>query len=86
MKIFRNVEDFFFGAGGGGVCISSRPESVLAIKSLLNAAYLTTKSIAASTKRFRKILLCHRTIKTQFLTGLDCAASASVVVKIFSSG
>ena len=35
MKIFRNVEVFFFGAvGGGGVCTSSRPEFALAIKSI----------------------------------------------------
>ena len=56
MKIFRNVEDFFFGAGGGGVRTSPRTEFALAIKSLLNAAYIITKTIAASTKLCTKVI------------------------------
>ena len=49
MKIFRNVEDFFFG-GGGESGMSSRTCGLLFIKSLPNVAYLITTNIAASTK------------------------------------
>ena len=98
MKIFRNVEDFFFG-GGGESWKSSRTCGVLFIKSLPNAAYITTKQFAASIKPVIKFADAGAIVNFDsacslrlnffdllFFACLDCQAKCNIVEKYTSCG